>query len=237
MKTTIKTGVTVLLVLSVASCKKEDNAIQFFSTSDKNSTEELISGTNNSAKYTSVKIGTQKWMIKNLDVTRYKNGDKIPQVKDSAKWANLTTGAWCYYNNDTANGNKYGKLYNWYAVNDPRGLAPEGWHVPRQTEWAQLINFLGGDNVAGGKMKEIGVSHWLFPNTDATNSSGFTALPGGARQLGLNFYGIGILGYWWGSESVTECCSYHTYIGNDNGGCFSSSYYKNSGFSVRCIKD
>ncbi|MBL0014028.1 MAG: fibrobacter succinogenes major paralogous domain-containing protein [Flavobacterium sp.] len=103
-----------------------------------------------------VQIGTQIWMTKNLNVSRYRNGDPIPQVANSAQWANLNTGAWCYYANSTANGPIYGKLYNWYAVNDSRGLAPEGWHIPSDAEWTTLVSFLGFPDVAGGKMKTTG---------------------------------------------------------------------------------
>src|SRR5262245_47721661 len=146
-------------------------------------------------------------MNKNLSVTKYRNGDPIPQVKKNAKWATLTTGAWCWLNNDSAN-SIYGRLYNWYAVNDPRGLAPAGWHIPSDSEWTTLQTFLGGDSVAGGKMKstgtiKAGTGLWRFPNTGATNSSGFTALPGGWRlddgsfhNLGGNDVGYGV-GHWW----------------------------------------
>ena len=144
------------------------------------------------------KIGDQIWATKNLDVATYRNGDAIPQVQDIAAWANLNTGAWCYYENTTT----YGKLYNWYAVNDPRGLAPIGFHIPSEAEWTRLIEYLGGDYIAGGKMKESGTSHWISPNTDATNSSGFTGLPGGYRNNNGTFGGIGAYGYWWSSSEI-----------------------------------
>jgi uncharacterized protein (TIGR02145 family) len=129
-----------------------------------------------------VTICDQTWMLKNLDIDHYRNGDPIPEVTDPAEWASLTTGAWCYWFNDPGNGPVYGKLYNWYAVNDPRGLAPAGWHVPSKDEWDAIINCLGGDDVAGGKLKETGTAHWLEPNFGATNESGFTALGGNLRQ-------------------------------------------------------
>src|SRR5436190_23369500 len=134
------------------------------------------------AQYESVTICDQVWMIKNLDVSTYRNGDPIPEVTDPSQWAGLTTGAWCYYENNSANGTIYGKLYNWYAVNDPRGLAPLGWHVPSDEELTTLTSCLGGVFVAGGTMKETGTTHWLAPNTEATNSSGWTGLPGGYRN-------------------------------------------------------
>ena len=141
-------------------------------------------------------IGTQQWMEKNLDVLTYRNGDIIPQVTDPTAWAALTTGAWCYYNNDVANGAIYGKLYNWYAVNDPRGLAPTGWHVPSDAEWTTLETTLGGDPVAGGKMKVAGTTRWTTPNTGATNESGFAGLPGGTRNNNGTFSNVGSNGYW-----------------------------------------
>src|ERR1035437_1728963 len=142
---------------------------------------------------------TQVWMLKNLDVSTYRNGDWIPEVTDPGAWSALTTGAWCWYNNDPTMGVIYGKLYNWYAVNDPRGLAPTGWHVPSDAEWWTLSTCLGGAAVAGGAMKETGTTHWTSPNTGATNSSGFTGLPEGLRTDGGPFYDVGSYGGWWSS--------------------------------------
>jgi uncharacterized protein (TIGR02145 family) len=184
-----------------------------------------------------VTIGTQVWATINLDVVTYRNGDVIPQVTDATAWVALTTGAWCYYNNDAANGAIYGKLYNWYAVNDTRGLAPTGYHVPTDAEWSTLTTYLGGESVAGGKMKATGTSLWTSPNTDATNSSGFTGLPGGCRSFNGSFYEIGYYGYWWSSsESDTSYAWYRSlnyYTGNANR--FSTN--KKLGFSVRCLRD
>jgi uncharacterized protein (TIGR02145 family) len=126
--------------------------------------------------YKGISIGTQIWTQSNLNVSRYRNGDIIPQVTNYTQWENLTTGAWCYYANNTANGVVYGKLYNWYAVSDPRGLAPQGWHVPSDAEWRTLTTYLGEDS-AGGKMKSITL--WGSFNTGATSSSGFSGFPGG----------------------------------------------------------
>src|SRR5205085_6409714 len=134
-----------------------------------------------------------------LSVSTYLNGDTIPSITDPTIWASLTTGAYCYYNNDsTTYAATYGKLYNWYAVNDPRGLAPLGWHIPSDAEWTTLENCLGGSSVAGGAMKETGITYWLSPNTSATNSSGFTGLPGGYRNPSDgSFYLISSNGIWW----------------------------------------
>lgn len=127
-------------------------------------------------------IGTQEWTTKNLNVSKYRNGDIIPEVKDFKKWDSLTTGAWCYYNNDPNNGAIYGKLYNWFAVNDPRGFVPEGYHIPTIGELTILNDYLGGQFLAGGKMKEKGIVHWDSPNKVEVESCGFTALPGYLRH-------------------------------------------------------
>jgi len=179
-----------------------------------------------------VKICNQTWMVKNLDVDHYRNGDKIPEVKDSAKWTKLTTGAWCYYKNDPAYGAVYGKLYNWFAVNDPRGLAPLGWHIPSVTEFKVLTDCLGGDSIAGGKMKESGTTHWNSPNNFATNSSGFTGLPGGSRNFDAIFNVIGDVGVLWSSSY-----NWTYYLHKYNGKLFKFSDNKRTGFTVRCIKD
>lgn len=185
-----------------------------------------------------IEIGTQKWMDKNLDVVTYRNGDVIPQVTDASEWYSLTTGAWCYYNNDPANGAIYGKLYNWYAVNDSRGLAPKGWHIPTIGEWDILSNFLGGDAVAGGKMKSTGIIRWNSPNTDATNESGFTGFPGGYRGSGGGYGSLGNEGYWWSATMADGTTSLSRALNNHNG--VLSRYWGSevhSGFSVRCIRD
>lgn len=184
-----------------------------------------------------VTIGTQTWMLKNLDVDHYRNGDVIPQVTDPTQWGNLTTGAWCYYNYDPANGAIYGKLYNWYAVNDPRGLAPTGYHVPSDAEWTTLTTFLGGESIAGGKMKSTGTSLWQSPNTNATNASGFTGLPGGIGGVTGNFFNIGDLGYWWSSSEYSAYGAWFRYLSYNSGYVGIENYGKSYGFSVRCLRD
>jgi uncharacterized protein (TIGR02145 family) len=191
-------------------------------------------------KYNVVKIGAQIWTKENLNVSKYRNGDIIPQVTDPTEWINLTTGAWCYYNNDAANGAVYGKLYNWYAVNDPRGLAPEGWHVPSDAEWTTLTTFLGGDTVAGGKMREAGTTHWNTPNTGATNTSGFTGLPGGFREPSNgDFRATNNSGNWWSSteNSMLESQSRSLSWANSNVTRNVNGHQKRFGFSIRCIKN
>lgn len=239
MKTTIATILTAILFLAF-SCKKENNTIQSLSVTDKSSMDAITEIT---GKYTSVKIGTQKWMTKNLVVSHYRNGDKIPQVKSNADWAALTTGAWCWYNNDSATGAVYGKLYNWYAVNDPRGLAPTGWHIPTDAEWDTLSLRLGDDSLAGGKLKdtgtiEAGTGLWVAPNKGATNKSGFTALPSGYRDQYGNFANIGYFGYWWSSTQTNSFnLAYFRNLYHGDRYFYRYFQYKQIGYSVRCIKD
>jgi uncharacterized protein (TIGR02145 family) len=201
-----------------------------------------------------VTIGTQVWSTNNLEVTTYRDGTPIPQVTDPAAWANLTTGAWCYYNHISANGVTYGKLYNWYAVagihdNDPNTpnkiLAPSGWRIPTYGEWTTLINYLdpaanGGQsfpNVAGGKMKETGTLRWVSPNTGANNQSGFSGLPGGAFGGNTTFYGIGTNGNWWSLSELNTVNAWYVYINYDNTNAASNLASKTLGFSVRCIRN
>ncbi len=130
--------------------------------------------------YQTIQIGNQCWMAENLQVRKYSNGDDISNITDGSEWSNSTIGAYCDYDNDIGYVNTYGRLYNWYAVDDSRGLAPNGWHIPTAEDWATLISFLDGN--AGSKVKETGTIHWTCANTDATNESGFNALPGGWRH-------------------------------------------------------
>ena len=196
-----------------------------------------------------VTICTQVWATKNLDVNTYSDGTPIPQVTDPAAWANLTTGAWCYYNNDPANNATYGKLYNWYAavgiydaasLANPalrKKLAPTGWHVPTDVEWTTLTTCLGGEGVAGGKMKEAGTAHWNSPNTDATNSSGFTGLPGGSSDPNGSFGLIGLFGSWWSSSENDSTGVWGRGLYYNYGFVYSNHYYKTYGVSVRCLRD
>ncbi len=185
---------------------------------------------------TNVTICSQVWMNKNLDVSTYRNGDPILKVTDQTTWNSLTTGAYCYFNNDsTTYASVYGKLYNWYAVNDPRGLAPVGWHIPSETEWDNLKNCLGGSAVAGGALKETGTLHWNSPNTGATNSSGFTGLPGGIRST--TYQNIGTMGFWWTATVNDAFNAKYNSVSNNSITCPSGVNVKQSGYSVRCIKD
>ena len=188
------------------------------------------SGSSNAAVFLpTIVIGTQQWARLNLDVVTYRNGDIIPQVTDEATWNSLTTGAWCYYNNDPANA-KYGKLYNWYAVNDPRGLAPTGWHIPTNAEWGILIDKLNSyPGVLTNKLKAVGAD-WQS-NTSATNESGFTGLPGGTRSIG-GFNRLGQIGMWW--SSGTCAYAYMEYTSSNLSRSGSNSEF---GISVRCVRD
>lgn len=191
--------------------------------------------------YKTVYIGIQHWMAENLKVSKYSDGTAIPNVTDNTEWSKLTTGAWSYYNNDAVNNAKYGKLYNWYAVskttNGNKNVCPTGWHVPTDAEWTVLTDYLGGSGVAGGKMKEVGTTSWNNPNTDATNTSLFTGLPGGYLGGGGIYDAIGYGSNWWSS---TEYNTYDAWIRNLdflNGGAGSDNYNKRTGLSIRCLRD
>jgi uncharacterized protein (TIGR02145 family) len=186
-----------------------------------------------------VTIGKQVWTSKNLDVTTFRNGDPIPEAKTNEEWkkaGNNRQPAWCYYVNSSSIGTKYGKLYNWYAVNDPRGLAPKGYHIPSDAEWAILAKYLGGDRVAGGKMKTK--SEWYIPNTDASNSSGFAALPSGHRRSYGTFDNIDMYGCWWSSSKQATSNASCRCLSYDSGVLgYDEDEDKGIGFPVRCLRD
>jgi len=198
--------------------------------------------------YPTVNIGSQSWMQKNLNVSKYKNGDIIPQVTNATQWAALTTGAWCWYNNDSATyAATYGKLYNWYAVNDPRGLAPEGWHVPSETEWNKFVTYLdpiadttclGGCNqslTAGGYMKTTTL--WTTPNTGATNSSGFSSIPSGVRSFEGLFNSIGGVNILWSTTEFDISSVWYHYLYYINSNLYRFNADKKNGFSVRALRN
>jgi uncharacterized protein (TIGR02145 family) len=184
-----------------------------------------------------VTIGSQVWTSKNLDVSTYRNGDVIPQVQDELIWRHLKTGAWCYGKNDPSIGKKYGKLYNWYAVNDPRGLAPKGYHIPTDAEWTKLIDYLGGEKLVGIKMKTKGREIWIYPNDDITNESGFSGLPGGYRDSKGSFYEINGNVYWWSSTEYGTAYALGLSLTYFNDNAKKNYSDKKIGFSVRCLKD
>jgi uncharacterized protein (TIGR02145 family) len=192
--------------------------------------------------FPSVTICNQVWMVKNLDVSTYRNGDVIPQITDPQVWNDILIGAWCWYNNDSATYSIYGKLYNYYAVNDPRGLAPTGWHIPADSEWTTLTTCLGGELVAGALMKETGTIHWLDPNSGANNFSGFTALPGGDREVNGgsgngNFEMVGYWGIWWSSTADNASTTFLRNLFYNSAIAQKGDYPYGYGLSVRCTKD
>ena len=187
--------------------------------------------------YHTIAIGNQVWMVENLSVTRYRNGDSISAVMDNWEWSDMSVGAWCDMQNEASNAGKYGHLYNWYAVQDERGLCPQGWHIPGDAEWNILIDFLGGEEEAGGKLKSTDTLLWKPPNTGASDLVGFSGLPGGARWQGGLFLYFGYYGLWWtATEENDEFAYYHNLV-FDNPGCFRNHYTKSNGCSVRCIRD
>jgi uncharacterized protein (TIGR02145 family) len=180
-------------------------------------------------------------MAENLKVTNYNDGTAIPNVTGNTEWSQLTTGAWAYYNNDVANNAKYGKLYNWYAtsptINGNKNVCPTGWHVPTDAEWTVLIEYLGGDAVAGGKMKEVGITNWKNPNTGATNMSLFTGLPGGSRSNAGIYEYVGSFGNWWSSSQNSTTAAWSRSLHDYNGYAGRNGNYKLDGLSVRCLRD
>jgi uncharacterized protein (TIGR02145 family) len=218
-----------IVLILVDGCKKDTNN----STTQETGTVTDVDGN----VYKTVKIGTQWWMAENLKTIHYRNGVSVPNVTDNTQWSNLTTGAYCDYNNISSNSTIYGKLYNWYAVVDSRNLCPTGWHIPTDAEWTTLITYLGGDGVAGGKLKETGTVHWLSPNTGATNEKGFNALPGGASNSNGSFSGITYGGFWWSSTEYTVTDAWHSNMLYGTSNVYRVSSSKAGGLSVRCVKD
>lgn len=190
----------------------------------------------NGNNYPIVKIGNQVWMAENLKTDKYRNGDLIEYVKDDTKWSSMYSGAFCYYYNESNKNDIQGNLYNWPAVKDVRSIAPKGWHVPDNDDWKTLINQLGGANIAGSKLKERGSKYWNIPNIDATNESGFSAYPGGLRDMNGKFDKKGYKGFWWSStpnkDSIVGICYS---VNNESGNLDTSHYNKDSGISVRCV--
>ena len=187
--------------------------------------------------YSTVMIGSQVWMVENLKTTHYRNGRDIPNVLNDTAWSILTTGAYCWCENDPKNKDIYGPLYNFKAVIDSCGLCPKGWHVPTESEWLTLVNYLGGENIAGGKMKETGTAHWNDPNIGATDESGFRGLPGGGRGQISGSGEIGEYATWWSSTSYDSLYAWHWGLYRGNAKVRFNPGHKASGFSVRCIRD
>lgn len=228
--------VLVTMIIFIATgCKKVDNDPSL-----------IIDGDGNN--YTSVTIGSQVWLKENLRTTKFIDGTTIPIVSDGAEWISLRTSAMCWYNNNENNKTLYGGMYNWYAVNTHK-LCPDGWHVPSDNEWKQLEKYLGmtqteADDIEfrgtdeGGKLKEVGTTHWTAPNTGATNSTGFTALPGGYRSMiGGNFVSLGQEAYFWSSASKSDIEAWERGLRYDLSTIDRYGSPKYDGFCVRCLKD
>jgi uncharacterized protein (TIGR02145 family) len=186
--------------------------------------------------YQTISIGTKTWMAENLKVTHYSNSMAIPNI--TVNWGNLSTGAYCWYNNDeAAYKDTYGALYNYYAVYDSNHLCPTGWHIPNYSEWIDLTRNLGGDSIAGGKMKEACTKHWAFPNAGASNESGFTALPGGYCNSNGLCYDIGKGGHWWCLKEFNNDYSKQMIVSCQVTAAYITNVDINVGISVRCVKD
>jgi len=187
-------------------------------------------------EYKTITIGTQTWMAENLRTTKFNDGSDIPLVTDYAAWSSLTTPGYCWLNDDEANKVIYGAFYNFFTVNTGK-LAPVGWHVATDAEWTALLYYEGGLDVAGGKLKEIGTTHWLSPNKGATNETGFTALPAGERFENGYLTGLADISCWWSSTVNNSAEAWIFDLGYNYPGANRESASKIQGFSVRCIKD
>ncbi|MBN1597118.1 MAG: fibrobacter succinogenes major paralogous domain-containing protein [Bacteroidales bacterium] len=230
MKTTKKIGnyliIAASLLIIAYGCKKDD--------------DDTITDADGNI-YTSVTIGSQVWMVENLKTTKYNDGTGITLITDNSEWRNTTAPAYCWYDNNISNKELFGAFYSWNAVNTEK-LCPSGWHVPTLTELDELIEFLGGESVAGGKLKATGTIEgadglWYQPNTDATNETGFSALPGGMRAA--DFYDFNYGGVWWLSTEYSPERAHAYYINYDSGAINlnDDGFAKYHGYSVRCIKD
>jgi uncharacterized protein (TIGR02145 family) len=221
------TAVMCFTTILIHGCTKEDSSEKKISDADGNI-------------YTSVKIGNQVWMKENLKTTKYNDGTPIPLITDNTEWNDATTEAYCWYDNNIANKELYGGLYNWYSVSTGK-LCPAGWHISTDADWNEITEFLGGETVAAGKMKTMGTIEngdgiWYEPNVDATNSSGFSAQPGGMRSATFTDFGYG--GIWWTSSTNQSDIPIYYYINNYDGQMrYSVTSGRISGFSVRCVKD
>jgi uncharacterized protein (TIGR02145 family) len=188
--------------------------------------------------YNTVSIGNQIWLTENLKTTKFNNQDPIPLVTDNTLWSTQTEAAYCSYQNDNLLANVYGNLYNWHVLNDIRNVCPTGYHVPSILDWEALIDFLGGAAVAGGKLKEAGLAHWMDPNTGSTNSSGFTLLPSGWRAHNNGFYeNLTYMAYQWSSTSIDALNASIMLVGFDSESCLTSESHKLTGLPIRCLKE
>ncbi len=214
---------TVIAAMVVSGCKKGKDDPETVADIDGNI-------------YRTVVIGSQVWFGENLKSTKYDNGEPIQEVTGETQWLNLTSGAYCEYDNNPANTPVYGLLYNWHAVKDSRNVCPTGWHVPTYDDWTELVDFLGGESAAGGKLKEKGIAHWISPNAGATDDYGFTALPSGYRMDGT-FRQPGYYAVFWSSTEEDATDGWILTLISSSTQSYLESAYKTDGLSVRCIKN
>jgi uncharacterized protein (TIGR02145 family) len=225
-------GLMAILFSSCKSCKHENAVV----TTLLSPGPEIVKDYDGN-QYTTVTIGTQDWLVENLKATRYQNGDPIQMVTEDAQWNKQTTGAFCNFDQEAANGQIYGHLYNWYAVNDPRNICPKGWRVPTDADWDVLSSALGGDVSSAGKMKDATTRYWDSPNVGATNESGFTALPGGYRSIKGEYNSMGSFTFFWSSSGYASETAWCRWMQSGNDQLDRIDNYKNFGFSVRCIRE
>lgn len=224
----------LITTLFIGSCKKDENTPEDNQSGENTNVPTSLTDSRDGQTYSLVEIGTQVWFAENL---RYSGS--IQQVSGDANWAaiddnNTQQPAWCYYDDDPANDAIYGKLYNWYAVNTGT-LCPSGWHIPTDAEWTLLTNYLGGASAAGGKIKDTEL--WPSPNTNATNSSGFSGLPGGLRMTNGYSNGMPATGGWWSSSQDGAALAWARWVNYNDGYLGRDSQEKGLGHPCRCIMD
>ena len=227
---------TVVLLFACVNTENTNSKIKI-QNSPESITETNSFDPNNN--FDEIKIGTQTWAIKNLNVSTFRDGDPIPEAKTTDEWGKANNNkepVWCYYDNAPKNGKKYGKLYNWYAVIDSRGLAPKGWHIPNNAEWTTLTDFLGGEFVSGTGTKMKSASGWE-KNGNGSNESGFLGLPGGLRNYNGPFNDIDCTGNWWSSSEYSSISAWSLSLYYFNSDVKRGSDYKEYGLSVRCLRD
>lgn len=232
----LKIGIMVILQITICSCQKiETNSVTPNSSVVIKPDAPVKDYDGNT--YKTVKIGNQIWMAENLKTTKLNDGQSIPIVTGMAEWGNLTTPGLCWGNNKASNKDAFGGLYNWHAVNTGK-LAPKGWHIPSKAEWEILISFLGGESIAGGKMKTT--SNWFQPNLGATNESGFSAVPVDYRNYdGYVYWNPGDMASFWTTTAVNEIYALGIRLNGDSRECkiYPTGVKKTYGYSIRCVKD
>jgi uncharacterized protein (TIGR02145 family) len=232
-QTILTLSLVLLTTIFLSNCKKDDKDKDPIVVVEDTSIPKDFDGN----VYKTVTIGSQVWMAENLKTTHYRNGDLIETVSDNTAFSKLTTGAVDNSNNNSGNVAVYGKIYNWYAVNDSRNICPKGWHIPTDAEWDILMTNLGGMSPAGGKMKQTGTTVWDSPNSYASNSSGFNGVGAGFRSLDGIFMHFGQSAYFWSTtaQSTTHATGWYLYY--SYGDVKNGSYSKKQSYSIRCIKD